>query len=92
MIDGERFPDGYTPMAIKNGIYPRDYYPNTERLGPNEMRVTALGTGMPNLITGTTAAYRKAEREPPSVAADWISDDINAGKWDGYRPPPLPEQ
>ena len=42
--------------------------------------------------TGTTAAYRKAKREPPSVAADWISDDINAGKWKGYTPPPLPEQ
>ena len=42
--------------------------------------------------SGTTAAYRQAEREPPSVAADWISDDINAGKWDGYQPPPLPEQ
>ena len=42
--------------------------------------------------TGTTAAYRQAEREPPSVAADWISVDINAGKWDGYKPPPLPEQ
>ena len=42
--------------------------------------------------TGTTFAYRQAEREPPSVAADWISDDINAGKWAGYTPPPLPQQ
>ncbi|MDH3226537.1 MAG: MBL fold metallo-hydrolase [Thermoleophilia bacterium] len=25
------------------------YYPGTEQLGPSEMRVTALGTGMPNL-------------------------------------------
>jgi hypothetical protein len=54
--------------------------------------VFALVTGMPNVITGTTAAYRQAEREPPSVAADWISDDINAGKWDGYIPPPLSQQ
>ena len=23
MIDGERYPDGYTPMPIKNGKYPR---------------------------------------------------------------------
>ena len=30
--------------------------------------------------TGTTAAYRSAEREPPSVAEKWISPDINAGK------------
>ena len=42
--------------------------------------------------TGTTQAYRDAKREPPEVAVDWISDDINAGKWDGYTPPPLPEQ
>ena len=42
--------------------------------------------------TGTTQAYRQAKREPPSVAADWISDDINAGKWKGYKPPPLPQQ
>ena len=42
--------------------------------------------------TGTTQAYRQAKREPPSVAADWISDDINAGKWQGYQPPPLPER
>ena len=41
--------------------------------------------------TGTTAAYRKAEREPPEVADTWISDDINAGKWSGYQPPPIPD-
>lgn len=56
IIDGERYPDGYTPMEIKNGVYPRDYYPNTESLGPKEMRVTALGTGMPNVITGNQKA------------------------------------
>ena len=42
--------------------------------------------------TGTTEAYRKAEREPPEVAAKWISPDINAGAWEGYTPPPLPQQ
>ena len=51
-IDGERFPDGYTPMEIKNGKYPRAYYPNTEKLAPDEMRVTALVTGMPHVTTG----------------------------------------
>lgn len=56
IIDGERYPDGYTPMAIKNGIYPRVYTPNTEKLGPKEMRITALGTGMPNVITGKQKA------------------------------------
>jgi ribonuclease Z len=56
MIDGELYPKGYTPMEIKNGVYPRDYYPNTEKLGPDEIRVTALGTGMPNVITGSQKA------------------------------------
>ena len=56
MVNGERLPDGYTPMEIKNGIYPRVYTPNTEILGPKEMRVTALGTGMPNVITGKQKA------------------------------------
>ena len=56
IFDGELFPAGYTPMEIKNGVYPRDYYPNTEKLGPNEMRVIALGTGMPNVITGNQKA------------------------------------
>ena len=56
IVDGELYPHGYTPMEIKNGVYPRDYYPNTEKLGPKEMRVTALGTGMPNVITGSQKA------------------------------------
>jgi len=56
IIDGELYPAGYTPMEIKNGAYPRDYYPNTEKLGATEMRVTALGTGMPNVITGNQKA------------------------------------
>ncbi len=56
VIDGELFPEGHTPVAIKNGQYPRDYYPNTEIIGDNEMRVTALGTGMPNVITGAQKA------------------------------------
>lgn len=42
--------------------------------------------------TGTTAAYRSSEHEPPSVAEKWISSDINAGKWEGYTPPPMPKQ
>lgn len=56
MIDGILYPKGRTPVAIKDGQYPRVYYPNIEKLGPKEMRVTALGTGMPNVITGTQKA------------------------------------
>ena len=36
------------PAAIVNGQYPASYFPNTELIGPAEMRITALGTGMPN--------------------------------------------
>ena len=41
-------PRGRTPVALVDGKYPASYFPNTELLGPDEMRITALGTGMPN--------------------------------------------
>ena len=41
-------PRGRTPVAISDGEYPASYFPNTELLGADEMRITALGTGMPN--------------------------------------------
>jgi ribonuclease Z len=41
-------PIGRTPIAIVDGQYPASYFPNTELLGTGEMRITALGTGMPN--------------------------------------------
>ena len=41
-------PRGRTPAAIVDGEYPASYFPNTELLGADEMRITALGTGMPN--------------------------------------------
>jgi ribonuclease Z len=40
---------GRKPVAIVDGVYPASYFPNTELLGAAEMRITALGTGMPNL-------------------------------------------
>ncbi len=43
------YPLGRKPVAIVDGQYPASYFPNTELLGPDEMRITALGTGMPNL-------------------------------------------
>ena len=46
---GDNSPLGRKPVAIVNGQYPASYFPNTELLGPDEMRITALGTGMPNL-------------------------------------------
>ena len=42
--------------------------------------------------SGTTEAYRQSRREPPEVAAKWISEDIAAGRWEGYTPPPLPKE
>jgi ribonuclease Z len=56
MVDGILYPQGRTPVAIRDGVYPRMYVPNTELLGPDEMRVIALGTGMPNVITGAQKA------------------------------------
>ncbi len=44
----DAMPTGRTPVAIKDGVYPASYFPNTEILGESEMRITALGTGMPN--------------------------------------------
>ena len=44
----DNMPRGRTPSAIVDGQYPASYFPNTELLGADEMRITALGTGMPN--------------------------------------------
>jgi ribonuclease Z len=44
----DNVPLGRKPAAIVNGQYPASYFPNTELLGADEMRITALGTGMPN--------------------------------------------
>ena len=103
IVDGELYPDGFTPAKIVDGKYPRQYYPNTERLGPKEMRVVALGTGMPNVITkkqkasgwyvelgnGRPTARRSVNRRP----WPWTGSptNVNSGKWEGYTPPPLPK-
>jgi len=44
----DNMPPGRSPVAIVDGKYPASYFPNTELLGAAEMRITALGTGMPN--------------------------------------------
>ncbi len=44
----DNVPLGRKAAAIVDGQYPASYFPNTELLGPDEMRITALGTGMPN--------------------------------------------
>jgi ribonuclease Z len=44
----DNLPLGRKSNAVVNGQYPASYFPNTETLGPAEMRITALGTGMPN--------------------------------------------
>jgi ribonuclease Z len=53
---GENYPEGRYPQEIRDGKYPRTYYPNTELLGKDEMRITALGTGMPNQSPSNVAA------------------------------------
>jgi len=44
----DALPRGRVAAKIINGNYPSSYFPNTEILGDAEMRITALGTGMPN--------------------------------------------
>ena len=55
-VDGENYPSGRIPQEIKNNIYPRTYFPNTEKLGKNEMRIIALGTGMPTQTPNNKSA------------------------------------
>jgi ribonuclease Z len=55
-VDGVSVPSGRIPQEIMNNRYPRTYYPNTEKLGKDEMRITALGTGMPNQSPSNVAA------------------------------------
>jgi ribonuclease Z len=55
-IDGNNYPGGRIPQEIKDNKYPRTYYPNTEKIGKDEMRITALGTGMPNQSPSNVAA------------------------------------
>ena len=56
VVDGLTVPSGRIPQFIENGRYPRTYFPNTERLGNAEMRITAVGTGMPNQTPTNAAA------------------------------------
>ena len=55
-VGGENYPSGRIPQKIKNNKYPRTYFPNTEKLGRNEMRITALGTGMPTQSPSNASA------------------------------------
>jgi ribonuclease Z len=55
-VDGLNVPSGRIPQEIKDNRYPRTYFPGTERVGKDEMRVTALGTGMPNQSPSNVAA------------------------------------
>ena len=55
-VDGINVPSGRIPQEIKDNKYPRTYFPGTERVGKNEMRITALGTGMPTQSPSNAAA------------------------------------
>jgi ribonuclease Z len=39
---------GRAPVEIVDGQYPASYFPDTEQLRNNKMKIIALGTGMPN--------------------------------------------
>ena len=51
----DNMPSGRSAVAIVDGQYPASYFPNTELLGADEMRITALGTGMPNLTRSSAS-------------------------------------
>jgi len=55
-VGGEYYPEGRYPQKIRNNKYPRTYFPNTEKLGKDEMRITALGTGMPTQTPSNKSA------------------------------------
>ena len=55
-VDGINVPSGRIPQEIKNNNYPHTYYPNTEKIGKKEMRITACGTGMPTQTPSNAAA------------------------------------
>jgi len=44
----DNLPTGRTASPTSEGAWPASYFPNTEELAADEMRITALGTGMPN--------------------------------------------
>ncbi len=55
-VDGENVPFGRIPQEIKENRYPRTYFPGTEKLAKDEMRITALGTGMPTQTPSNASA------------------------------------
>lgn len=55
-VDGMNVPFGRVPQEIVDGRYPRTYFPGTEKLGADEMRITALGTGLPSQSPSNVAA------------------------------------
>ena len=55
-VDGINVPSGRIPQKIKDNRYPRTFYPNTEKLAKDEMRITALGTGMPTQSPSNASA------------------------------------
>ncbi|MCP4767553.1 MAG: hypothetical protein GY875_14910 [Gammaproteobacteria bacterium] len=61
------------------------YYPNTETLSPDEMRITALGTGLPTPIT-------RAQKSTARSGEAKMSDYVMGGVWEGFTPPPLPKE
>ncbi len=48
LANPDNVPLGRMPSVTVGGQYPASYFPDTERAGADEMRITALGTGMPN--------------------------------------------
>ena len=65
-ITDQKIDRGTTP--VDESDYRGHYFPKTEHLGENEMRITALGTGMPN-------------QRPSQASAAWL---IELGNGDTF--------
>lgn len=64
-VTRQKIDRGTNPKAEPD--YRDHYFPKTEQLGENEMRVTALGTGMPNA-------------RPAQASASWLIELGRAGQ------------
>jgi hypothetical protein len=94
----DALPVGRKASPIVDGQYPASYFPNTELLGADEMRITALGAGMPNQTKRAVSISYFVELGNGKKflfeigpGAMGKSKAITDGKWGGYAPPPMPK-
>ena len=69
----------------------REFFINTPNSHPKDSRRSLFAQHVRRIKQSNQIRRRVVRCDTSgSVAAGWISDDINAGKWEGYTP--LPQQ